>query len=208
MVNARLAEVSDSVERSLKSVAIGCFKTVLLLKYPFLAIPLAAWEGYQSNRTSEFIKELDEKIAEIEFRKIDEEYIKSEEFFDLIQRGLKIRMQHRSKEKAKFIVNLLSESMSIDRDRRFSTDIKEAFLLMIDGMSNEELVFLRDFAQDKYKGKSRDNIYQEGDGQSIAMDALYAKGILRDEDTWEKHLTVSMLGREFIEYVKILGRQV
>lgn len=136
------------------------------------------------------------------------EYLKSEEFYDLFQKGFRIFLQHRSKMKAKFILNLISESTSKDRDIRFNTDLKEIFLTLIDQMSDDEQIFLSNFSKGKFQGKSRMDILQEKNvSQNIAMNGLFAKRILEDDDTWQNHFGISALGQEFMEYIKILANQ-
>ena len=58
----------------------------------------------------------------------------------------------------------------------------------------------------EFIGKSKNDIYQTDEGLAKAMDGLLAYGILREGDTWQKHLAESMLGREFIAYLKILAK--
>lgn len=201
-----LVGLNKNVQNRLVGSAEGVFKSLFSL-IPLFSVILGAWDGYQNARSAEFVQELSERIALIEQGKIDDTYIQSEEFYDLIQKSFQIRLQHRSKLKAKFIVNLIIESMHKERDPRFDTDMKETFLSLLDGMSDLEQIFLSEFAKGKYKDKSRNDVYQNSDdSRAIALDALYTKGILKDADTWEKAIEVSMLGREFIEYITILSR--
>jgi len=201
-----LVGLNKSTQNSLVGLTEGAFKSLFSLIPPF-SIVLGAWDGYQSARFKEFVEQLSEKIALLEQDKIDFPYIESEEFYDLIQKCFKIRLQHRSKLKAKFILNLITESLHKERDLRFDTSIKESFLSLLDEMSDLELIFLSDFAKGEYEGKSRSDVYQSKNGsQAIALDALYAKEILKDADTWEKAIEISMLGREFIDYVTLLSK--
>lgn len=202
-----LEGLSKSTQNKLKGTAEGAFKSLFSLIPPF-SLALGAWDGYQNARAIELMEELLEKIARIDDKKIDAAYIESEEFYDLIQKSFKIRMQHRSKLKAKFVINLITESVCKDRDSRFNTSIKETFLVLLDGMSDIELIFLSDFAKGEYFEKSRRDVYQGDNDKSIALDVLYTKGILKDADTWVKHIDVTKLGQEFIEYIKILSKQV
>lgn len=79
---------------------------------------------------------------------------------------------------------------------------------LLDDMSDLEQIFLSDFAKGEYEGKSRNNVYQSKNGSNaVALDALYAKEILKDADTWEKAIEISMLGREFVDYVTLLSKQ-
>lgn len=202
-----LEGISEDIQNKLEGLAEGALKSLFSLIPPF-AIVLGAWDGYKSARLVEFVEELSNKISRIDEDKIDAAYIESEEFYDLFQKCLRVRLQHRSKLKAKFILGLITESVSKDRNQRFNTSIKESFLTLLDEMSDVEQVFLSDFAKGEYKKKSRRDVYQGKDPYTaIALDALYTKGILKDADTWEKCIEISALGREFIEYITILGNQ-
>lgn len=120
---------------------------------------------------------------------------------------MRVRLQNRSVQKAKFIHGLLLESIRKDRDQNFSTALKESFLSVLDQLTDEEMVFLYDFSLGKFKGKSQDDVYRMGDKESIAMDALLAKRLIREDNTWQKHLVESMFGREFIAYLKLLAQE-
>lgn len=57
---------------------------------------------------------------------------------------------------------------------------------LLDEILDLELIFLSDFAKGEYEGKSRSDVYQSKNGsQAIALDALYAKEILKDADPGE-----------------------
>ena len=201
-----LIGLSKNTQNRLEGLAEGAFKT-LFSSIPFVNIVLGAWEGYQDARFAEFMEGLSERLALIEQNIFDVKYIESEEFYDLIQKCFQIRLQHRSKWKAKFLVNLIIESVHKERDLNFDTGIKETFLSLLDGMSDLEQIFLSDFAKGMYKNMSRSDVYQNQDGfKAIALDALYTNGVLKDADTWDKEIEVSMLGREFIKYITILSR--
>jgi len=72
-------------------------------------------------------------VDKIKFLNLDKSFTfnESEEFYDLIQKCFKIRMQNRSKLKAKFILNLITDSLYKEQDYRFNTDMKETFLLKV-----------------------------------------------------------------------------
>jgi hypothetical protein len=112
----------------------------------------------------------------------------------------------RSKKKAKFIIGLLTETLRKDRSTDFSISLKETFLFLLDQLTDEEMNLLYRFSQEEYLNKSKDQIYKMGDKcKSIALDGLIAKGILREDNTWEKKIIESMLGQEFICYIKLLA---
>lgn len=201
-----LVGLSKESKKILADVSLGALQSIFCL-IPGCSAFLGAWEGYQKNRLEEFVNELSKIVEGIEENKLDVRYIESEEFFDLIQKCFRIRMQHRSKLKAKYINNMLKESISIDRDIHFDTSIKEVFLTMLEQMSDAEQLFLSSFANGDYKNKSREDIYQQNVTQnSIALDLLYAKGILKDEDTWVKYIKGSILCDEFIAYIQALAK--
>lgn len=203
-----LVGIGQKNQNKLEGIAEGAFKGLVSLLPPVFGIALGAWDGYSNARWVEFIEELTYKVSRIEEKKIDFEYIKSEEFYDLFQKSCKVRLQHRSKLKAKFILDMITESISKDCDLRFNTNLKERFLVLIDDMSDVELLVFSDFAKHEYAQKSRADVYNEKDKPTtIALDELYAKEMLKDADTWDKHIELSALGKEFFEYISILSNQ-
>lgn len=193
--------------KHLKQAAIGGFKG-LIASIPYIGSPaMEAWDGYWNSRLQDTVDQLSAAIIRIDEEKIDKEYIESEECADLFYIAFRIRMQSRSEKKAKFILGMLLESVQKNRDIRFQTSQKESFLFILDQLTEEEMDFLFHFSQGVYNQKSKNDIYQIGDNrQGIAVDSLLSKGILREDNTWSKHLAESMLGREFIAYVKILAK--
>jgi len=106
---------------------------------------------------------------------------------------------------------MLVESVQKDRDARFSCDLKETFLFILNQLTEDEMNFLYDFSRGEYLQKSKNDIYGIGDSYAIAIDGLLSKGILREKasasGSWNKYISESMLGREFIEYLKKLASQ-
>ena len=188
-----------------KGVATGCLKG-LLSSTPYVGTSIVGvWDECWNSRIQDAITKLSEALDKIEEQKIDQEFIRSEEFIDLFYKAIRIRVQSRSKQKAKFIQGLLIESMQKNRDARFSISLKESFLSILDQLTEEEIQFLYDFSADKYFRKSKDDIYGMGDHYAIALDGLFSRGILREKSSWDQYVRESMLGREFIEYTKILA---
>jgi len=206
-----MAEVQYEVDqkRHLKQAGIGVVVGVikgLIASIPVIGSSItAAWEGYQGSRLQEAIDYLTAAVTKLGEDKIDKQFIESEEYVDLFNLALRTRMQSRCKEKAKFILGMLIESMQKNRAERFQTSEKESFLFILDRLTEKEMAFLYRFSQSEYRGKSKNDIYQNGDDLALAVDGLLTKGLLREDDTWEKHLVESMLGREFIAYLKILS---
>lgn len=189
------------------AIVFGAFKG-LISSIPFIGGPIiGAWEGYRDSRIDDTIKTLSSDIKKLGKEKIDMDYIESEEFIDLLNNSYRTRLQHRSKEKAKFICGLLIESVRKDRDKNFSTELKEKFLYILEKLSDEDMIFLNDFINEKYKEKSLDDIYQLGIKESIAIDSLLANNLLRQDSTWDQHVVETALGRKFIDYLKILARE-
>lgn len=202
-----MPQLTEQQVKGSKQAAIGAIKG-LISSIPFVGGPIiGAWDGYASSRLDDTIKQLSIRIEKLGEEKIDMAFVKSEEFVDLFHRGLRIRLQHCSKQKAKFIYGMLIESIGQDRDLRFSTALKESFLSILDQLSDEEMIFLHDYSLGKYTGKSQDDIYQIGDKESIAMDGLLANRILRIDSTWDQNIAESMIGREFMAYLKLLAQE-
>ncbi len=172
----------------------------LISQIPCIGAPLVgAWEGYWHSRSEDLIKQLCSAIDKLDKEKIDLNYVPSEEFVDLFRKASKIRIESRSVQKAKFILGMLIESMQKDRDTRFSCDLKETFLFILDQLTENEMHFLYEFSQNKYSQKSKNDIYGMGDNYAIAIDGLLSKGILRERETWNKHISESMLGQVLIK---------
>ncbi len=192
--------------KHLKKAATGGIKG-LISSIPFIGSTITgAWDGYWASRAQDTIDQLSQAIIRIGEEKIDKEFISTEEFLDLFQKSLHSIMHSRSKKKAKFIIGLLTETLRKDRTTDFSIALKETFLFLLDQLTDEEMGFLYSFSQGEYLKKSKDEIYKIGDRcKGIALDGLIAKGILREDNTWEKKIVESMLGQEFICYIKLLA---
>lgn len=103
---------------------------------------------------------------------------------------------------------MLVESVQKNRNSRFHTSQKESFLNILDQLTEEEMDFLFHFSEGEYHQKSKSDIYKIGHIRlGIALDGLLSKGILREDDTWAKLLVESMLGQEFIAYLKVLATE-
>ena len=73
-------------------------------------------------------------------------------------------------------------------------------------MTENEIVFLSEFAKGTYNGKSKDAVYQLNDkSKAIALDALLSKRILNNDETWDQNIRASMLGKELIAYIQVLA---
>lgn len=199
----------DKEKKQIKAIEASINSSIkaLVSCVPVISLILAARDGYQSSRSEDAINELSEKVLNMKQEKIDKEYIESEEFFDLFSKAMRIRLQSRSKEKARFIVGLLVESMRKDRNKVFSGSLKDLFLSILDQLSNEEMIFLHDFSQGSYHQKPKGDIYQMSEGQGLAMDLLIAKGILTQDSTWDQYVIATTFGKKFIDYIKFLAQE-
>lgn len=197
--------------KHIKNAGIGVIKGFVseqISSIPYIGMALVgAWDGYWNSRLQDTVEQLSIKIDKLGEEKVDVGFLKSEEFTDLFHKGVRVRLQSRSKQKAQFIYGLLIESIRKDRDLRFTTSLKESFLFILDHLSDEEMILLHDFSEGRFKEKTQDYIYQMGDKESIAMDGLLAKRIIRIDSTWAQHIAESMLGREFIAYLKLLAQE-
>lgn len=202
-----MSEQSNQNTNTLKNAVIGATKG-LFSSIPIIgSIIIGAYDGCLSSRHADFIEQLSNRINSLQNEKIDMEYLKSEDFQDLLMKGYNLRMEHRSKLKAKFIYGTLIESLCKDRDHRFSTSLKESFLAILDQLTDEELEFLSEFVEGQYREKSENDIYQMGLRNGIAIDGLLAKRILKPQDSWNQHIQLTIFGREFIAYIKLLAQQ-
>ena len=146
--------------KHIKAAGFGTLKG-LISSIPYVGPALiGAWDGYWNSRLEDTIEQLSIKIEELGEEKVDIGYIQSEEFIDLFQKGLRVRLQSRSTQKSKFILGLLTESLKRARDPRFSTALKESFLSVLEQLTDEEMIFLFDFSQGRFREKSKDDIYK------------------------------------------------
>lgn len=194
--------------KNIRNTSMGALKGLFSTIHPVIGpLLIGAWDGYQSSRLEEMIQQMSNAIAKLGEEKIDLPYILGEEFYDLFHKAARVRLLSRSIKKVKLIDGLLIESFEKDRNLRFSTALKESFLLVLDQLTDEEIIFLNEFIQDKYKEKSIEEIYQMGNSEGIVVDCLIAKGILRIDSTWGQHVVESMFGKEFVAYLKIFAKE-
>lgn len=201
-----LIGINDNTHNILNDMAEGAIKNILS-STPIFGMILSVYETNQNRRQKEFITELDQRVSKLEKDQVDYLYLKSEECYDLFNKAHRIRLQHRSKLKAKIICNMLVESVSKNRDPRFDTNIKEIFLSLLADMIDAEIEFLSNFITEEHKPQSRIDLYKENNNKAVAVDILYMRGILKDSDTWDQQIEISKLGQEFVEYLRVLARQ-
>lgn len=148
--------------------------------------------------------QLSHMVNEIKEEKIDKEQIIGEAFIDFLNRALEVLLHSSSEKKVKIILNMIIESVKKDRDLRFSYELKENFLFILEKLTDYEIDFLCEFAQYKYIHLSTKDIYELSDQHGIAMDGLILKGILQKQNRLTKPIELSMRGIEFIRYFAIL----
>lgn len=90
------------------------------LSHPLGNIILTVMSGISSFRIEDFINQLCDRIKKLEESKIDFDYLKSDEYCDMLIRAMRVRVQNRSKIKAKIVYQILIESMTIERNTNFS----------------------------------------------------------------------------------------
>jgi len=195
--------LEELVTDSLNGVIIQAIGNV-----PFIGgIIQGVLSGIEQKRAREFIHGMVERVNRIDSQKVDEEYVKSEEFIDLLSQAIRARIRHRSKEKAEVLLRLINDSICLDRSRRYEADFKETFIWIIDQLTQSEMIFLADFSKGVYQEKCKSDVYKsERKSDSIALDGLVSKGLLGDDDTWDKHVKATSLGEEFLDYLKYLDR--
>lgn len=177
----------------------------LLSELPYIGPVIGAWEGYHKSRLDDFIAGLSEQFDKLDDKKVDKDYIKSEEFCDLIYKALRIICLHRSKIKARFIIGLVLGSMTNDRDKEVSISLKEQFLLVLDQLSDEEMELLYDFSEGKYTRLTKEQFYENAKG--VEIDGLIAKSILAVDGTWDQCIIETAFGKKFISYIRILAKE-
>ena len=166
---------------------------------------IGAWDGYCASRQNEFINELSEQLNNLDNKKVDQDYIDSEEFYDFFHRALRTRCLHRSKIKARFILGLVLNSVTNDRDREVSTSLKEQFLSILDQLSDEEMKLLYDFSEGKYTSTTKEQFYKKAKG--VEIDGLIAKSILTVNAAWDQCIILTAFGEKFISYMRILAKK-
>lgn len=192
------------VDKALVGALQGFGVSLIPIIGPHIA---ALWNGYCNSRMEDTVNRLSQAIKEMDESKVDKDFLASEEGLDLFRKALHIRMLSRSQQKAKFILGLLRESLHKDRDKRFTTSLKEVFLSIIEQLTDEDMLFLQEFCEGKYDQKTRTNIYEIGRDKGVALDHLLSEILLREDDTWEKHIVKSVLGEEFLAYLQVLAKE-
>ncbi len=206
-INNLLAGVRGLAEKyKVQEQVAGAFKG-LIASVPCIGSPLiGAWEGYHSARMKDAINSLSERVEKLGAEKIDYGYIESEEFVDLFFKILRAIQQSRSRKKAKLFESFLIESMGQDRNLQYSIELKEIFVATLSGLSDTAIEALYLFSKGRFSQKGRESVYQMGDtSQAIAVDELFANGILMREGPWNPPIVASKLGQELIAYLNVLA---
>lgn len=187
----------------IKPTALGGIKG-LISELPYIGgVVTGMWDSYHETRLQNFINELHEKLKNVDEKKIDRDYIQSEEFCDLFRRALQSRVLHRSKMKARFILGHVVESIRNDRDKEISTSLKESFLNILDQLTDEEMKLLYDFFQGKYNNFTKEKFYEKAKG--LEIDGIMAAGILTSG--FDQRIKASALGEKFINYMRIVAKE-
>ncbi len=179
----------------------------LLSELPYIGPPvIGAWDGFHASRLDEFVNELSEQLKNLADKKVDQDYIHSEEFYDLFYQALRMISLHRSKIKARFILGLVLDSITNDRDREISTSLKEQFLSILNQLSDEEMALLYDFSAGKYtRTTDKEQFYEKAKG--VEIDGLIAKSILAVDATWDQCIILTAFGKKFVDYMCVLAKK-
>lgn len=164
-----------------KNDAIALVKGAIVgvcLSHPLGNIILTVMSEISSFRIEDFTNQLCDRIKNLEESKIDFDYLKSDEYHDMFIRAMRVRVQNRSKIKAKIVYQILIESMKIERNTNFSTDEKVRFLDILNKLIDREIYFLEDFIKGRFQEKTREEIYQMGDSEALSLDGLINHGLL------------------------------
>lgn len=66
------------------------------------------------------------------------------------------------------------------------------------------MIVLSDFSRGKYRQKTKSDIYKTEENHfGVALDRLLSLGLLGEASDWQKHLTESKFGHEFINYIRV-----
>lgn len=170
-----------------KNDAISIVKGVLVgacLAYPSVGnYILTLMSEISSCRIEDFIDQLCKRIKNLEESKIDFDYLKSDEYHDILIHGMRVRTENRSKIKAELLYQILIESIAIERNTSFSADEKVRFLDILNKLIDIEIKFLDDFIKGSFQEKTREQIYQMGNYQALGLDGLINHGLLRIKNT-------------------------
>lgn len=196
-----MLSLTNTEKTTSKIAFIGIIKS-LLAPIPIVGPCISVIDEYNNARLEELVEQLTLRIGIIEENKIDKTYVESEEFYDLLRRAIQIRLQSRSKIKAEFIYKMITESITIDRDQQFTTALKETFLVFIEKLSEEAIIFLYEFSNGKYEKQSIPDIYQIGETQGISMDELFSNNLIRNDSSWNQNLAMTKLGNKFVKYLQ------
>ena len=73
------------LQRDFVRTTIGGGIKGLLSEVPYIGgFVMGAWDGYHESRSQDFINELSAKLNKLDETKVDNDYIQSEEFHDII----------------------------------------------------------------------------------------------------------------------------
>lgn len=91
---------------------------------------------WREERIELFLKQLDERLGQLEEKEIETEIINSEEFYDLMIQTLNSVIKTRHKEKIEFFSNILSNHIKKERKSEISSEL---MISILDSLTIDEL---------------------------------------------------------------------
>lgn len=105
------------------------------------------WNSYYQRRVEQMFSQLSEDLKNLE-SKVDEEYLSSEEFFDIIYKILNEALKTRLDDKRKIYSKIIRDSISVQKE----TMETESILEIVSNLYEMDLIFI--YKIEKFKNTS------------------------------------------------------
>lgn len=99
---------------------------------------------WREERIELFLKQLDERLGQLEKKEIEAEIINSEEFYDLMIQTLNLVIKTRHKEKIELFSNILSKHIKKERKSIISSEL---MISILDSLTIDELHYFSELRQ-------------------------------------------------------------
>ncbi|HEX2787714.1 MAG TPA: hypothetical protein VHP32_07400 [Ignavibacteria bacterium] len=161
--------IQNNLMRASKVYEEQVFLRTLILEIPFIGnyidiLFTAKANKYASKRIEFFLKDLQKQIYNIDEKKINYEFLNSEEGFDLIIKTFNYASRARQKEKLKLYARIIKETLSIKK--KFENEEPELYLKIVEELSLKELTvakYLYELLENRKSENLRESHYDDTD---------------------------------------------
>jgi hypothetical protein len=163
----KIKKIGDEVNKvSLPSIITESAIKIVLNSVPVIGnalneIIFGIGSKIKVERLEKLTKFISEKINDMETEQINKEYLKSEEFYDLLLEILSKASKSKSEQKLKALSEILVRSITEESD--FDSDLNSTFITYIDELKTkhiELLAFFKDKEQELVEIGSYDNLFK------------------------------------------------